>query len=243
MPVKGRDAFQRFLAVIVIVAMLGVMGIPVTVIVFFAVVTYFVWRAAQKSDNRQLGRVFEFYLSANDILSQEERSWFGFEIAEAIDKGEKVLHSMPDPPPLVLFALGALYHRAGDHEAAAENLAVVVEDELAAERHRITPSPDLRRYAEILRKLESEPTESPKTVAAIHSLEKARRQYAAGILKDSRDRVARLNGTGPAQIEDIQNNGDPQKPASITGPGLQVTPPPSISEVLRDVYEEEKKSA
>jgi hypothetical protein len=87
MKIKGRDAFQRILAVVVIVAMLAVMGIPVTVIVFFAIVTYFVWRAAQRSDHHQIGRVFEFYLAAHEILNNDERSLFGFEIAEIIERG------------------------------------------------------------------------------------------------------------------------------------------------------------
>jgi hypothetical protein len=241
MRVKGRDAFQRILAVVVIVAMLGVMGIPVTVIVFFAIVTYFVWRAAQRSDHQQIGRIFEFYLSANEILSQDDRSWFGFEIAEVIERGERAMRSMPDPPPLVIFALGALYHRNGDHEAAAEHLAVVVEDDLAAERHRTSPSPDLRRYAEVLRRIEREPNEGPKTVAAIHSLERARRQRAAAMLRDSRERLARISGAGPAELSESNRTSGQHLDAS--GPGLSVSAPPSISDVLRDVYEEEKKTA
>src|ERR1051325_11282625 len=101
---QGKEAAQRLLAIIVIVAMLGLMGIPFSVIIFFATVTYFIWRAIQQSERQDTGRVFEFYIRANDILRDEERHWYGFEIAETIERGERVLHSMTDPPPLVHFA-------------------------------------------------------------------------------------------------------------------------------------------
>jgi hypothetical protein len=240
MKVKGKDAFQRILAVVVIVAMLAVMGIPVTVIVFFAVVTYFVWRAAQRSDHQQIGRIFEFYLAAHDVLNHDERSWYGFEIAEIIDRGERALHSMTDPPPLMFFALGALYHRTGDYQSATEHLAVVVEDDLAAERHRVSPSSDLRRYTEVLRKLEREPAEGPLTIAAIHSLERTRRNRAASMLRESRERLSRMQGHDPREISGARSD---RRETSIHGPGIPVSAPPSITDVLHDVYEDEKKTA
>ncbi len=39
---KGRDFGQKLVAILVIFAMLGLMGLPLTVIVFFAVVVFFV---------------------------------------------------------------------------------------------------------------------------------------------------------------------------------------------------------
>ncbi|MBV9209537.1 MAG: hypothetical protein JOZ52_02845, partial [Acidobacteria bacterium] len=168
---KGRDSAQRLLAIIVIIAMLALMGIPVSVIVFFAIVTYFIWRAVQRTEHQETGRIFEFFIAANDILRDEDRRWFGFEIAEVIERGERVLHTMSDPPPLIYFALGALYHHAGDHEAAVEHLSYIVENDLSDERHRNAPSSELRRYVHILRKLEREPAEAPQTMAAIRSLE------------------------------------------------------------------------
>ena len=94
MSVKGRESAQRLLAIIVIVAMLVVMGIPHSVVVFFAILTYFIWRAVHRSEHQETGRIFEFYIAANDILRDEERRWYGFEIAEVIERGERVLHSM-----------------------------------------------------------------------------------------------------------------------------------------------------
>ncbi|HYE64300.1 MAG TPA: hypothetical protein VD966_01880 [Pyrinomonadaceae bacterium] len=245
---RGRESAQRLLAIIVIIAMLSVIGIPPSVLIFFTVVTYFIWRAVQRSEHQETGRIFEFYIAANDILRDDERRWYGFEVAEVIERGERVLHSMPDPPPLVYFALGALYHCAGDHEAAVEHLSYIEENDLADERHRVAPSPELRRYVQILRKLEREPAEAPQTMAAIRSLDRARRNRAAALLAESRERLSVLPAHAPAQLPDVS-----QKQES-PGAGLtvkqvtkqeqaKVAPPPPIAEVLRDLYEEEKKTA
>ena len=118
---KGQETAQRLIAIVVIMAMLGVMGIPLTVIVFFATVVYFVWRAVQRSEQQDVKNIFDFYIAANEILRDEEKRWYGFEINSVVAEGERVLHLMPDPPPLDYFALGALYSRAGDHDSAAEH--------------------------------------------------------------------------------------------------------------------------
>lgn len=243
---KGRESAQRLLAIIVIIAMLGVMGIPVSVIVFFAVVTYFIWRAVQRSEHQDTGRIFEFYIAANEILRDEERHWYGFEIMEVIERGERVLHSMPDPPPLVYFALGALYNYAGDHEAAAEHLAFVVENDLSDERHRFAPSPDLLRYVHILRKLEREPAEAPQTMAALRSLDRARRARAATLLAESRERINMIPALAQPGLphhhhmtDSVLSSGKTieKQPAATRHPA-----PPPIAEVLRDVYGEKKRA-
>jgi hypothetical protein len=245
---KGREAAQRLLAIIIIIAMLGVMGIPFSVLIFFATVTFFIWRAVQHTEHQETGRVFEFYIAANDVLRDEERHWFGFEIAEVIERGEHVLHSMQDPPPLVYFALGALYHKAGDHEAAAEHLSYIVENDLSDERHRYAPSPELRRYVHILRKLEREPTVAPQTMAAIRSLDRARHHRAAFMLAESRERLNVIPTLGNASVKNVsfketQANGDQSmKPETARRQSI-LAPPQPIAEVLRDLYEEEKKTA
>lgn len=246
---KGRDSAQRLLAIIVIIAMLAVMGIPVSVIVFFTIVTYFIWRAVQRSEHQETGRIFEFYIAANDILRDEERRWYGFEIAEVIERGERVLHSQTDPPPLVYFALGALYHHAGDHEAAVEHLSYIIENDLSDERHRHAPSPELRRYVHILRKLEREPAEAPQTMAAIRSLERTRRNQGAAMLNASRECLNIIPALGAAARNALPENlahdlQTQERQASNHGkPQNAVAPPPPIADVLRDVYEEEKKTA
>src|SRR5947209_7671558 len=194
---KGQETAQRLVAIVIIMAMLGVMGIPLTVIVFFATVVYFVWRAVQRSEQQDIKNIFDFYISANEILRDAEKRWYGFEISSVIVEGERVLHMMPDPPPLVYFTLGALYNRAGDNDSAAEHLAYVLENEHGDEHARFQPSQELRRYVEVLRRIEREPTEAPQTMAAIRSLERARRTRAAAMLEESR---AQLRATSQGAI-------------------------------------------
>ena len=237
---KGQETAQRLLAIVVIMAMLGVMGIPPTVIIFFSTVVYFVWRAVQRSERQDVKNVFDFYVSANEVLRDEEKRWYGFEINDVIGEGERITHLMPDPPPLVYFALGALYNRAGEHDSAAEHLSYVLEDERGSEDHRFTPSPELKRYVEVLRRIEREPAEAPQTMAAIRSLERLRRTRAAAMLEDSRARLDSRPQLAPAHAR--PKEGD-RKPAAEGSRPASLSPPPPIAEVLRDVYEEEKKTA
>jgi hypothetical protein len=251
---KGRDFGQKLLALLVILAMLALMGLPLTVIIFFAVVAFFVWRAIDRSEQHETRRIFEFYLSAHEILREDERRWFGFEINEVISQGESVLASMKDAPTLVHYALGALYGRACDYESAAEHLSYVCEDERADERHHTTPTPELRRYAAVLRRLEREPADGPLTIAAVRSLERARATQATALLADARAKLA----TAPtAHLEEKPSEETHSAPTTFdfvtshlprTGDAApRPVPPPSkpppIAEVLRDVYEDEKKTA
>ena len=246
---KGKESTQRLLAIIVIIAMLSMMGIPPPVLFFFAIVTYFVWRAVQHSEDQETAHIFRFYLSANEILRDEERRWYGFEIAEVIERGERVLDAMPDPPPLVYFALGALNNYIGHHEAAVEQLSFVVENAGSDERQRVTPSPELRRYVKLLRKLETDPAEAPKTLAAVRSLDRIRRSDAASLLAQSRERLKVTPALAPASAPDpviehaSRPNDSAQPPLTNQRQGTHVSPPPPITDVLRDLYEEEKKTA
>ncbi|MDT5261274.1 MAG: hypothetical protein QOC61_278, partial [Acidobacteriota bacterium] len=243
---KGQETAQRLVAIVIIMAMLGVMGIPLTVIFFFATVVYFVWRAVQRSEQQDVKNIFDFYIAANEILRDEEKRWYGFEINQVIGEGERVLHMMADPPPLVYFTLGALYHRAGEHDPAAEHLAYVLEDETGDEHARLQPSTELRRYVEVLRRIEREPAEAPQTMAAIRGLERARRARAATMLDESRERLRALSqGAMPSAhaVKRTEESGlhtlTGKRPPHTTTP----TVPPPISDVLRDLYEEEKKTA
>jgi hypothetical protein len=247
------------IAIIVILAMLALMGIPPTVIIFFATVVYFVWRAVDRSEQHETHRIFDFYLAANEILREDERRWFGFEITEVIGQGEAVVHSMSDAPPLAHFALGALYQRAGDHEAAIEHLAYVVETETGDEQHCISPSPELRRYVRVLRRLERDPSEGPQTLAAVRNLERTRRAQVASLLEASRKQsvAPRLDSTTaaaatrdsyPSTAHPTSHEDAPLRLplAANTNAPHPLSPPPKpapISEVLRDLYEEEKKTA
>ena len=247
---KGQETAQRLVAMVIVMAMLGVMGIPLTVIVFFSAVVYFVWRAVQRSEQQDVKNIFDFYIAANEILRDEEKRWYGFEINNVIGEGERVLKMMSDPPPLVYFTLGALHHRAGDYETAAEHLSYILEDERGDEHARTHPSSELRRYVEVLRRVEREPTEAPQTMAAIRGLERARRARAAAMLEEARTRL-RATSQQPAIAS---GNAAPQRKTeerglhTLTGarPQQQApapNAPPPIADVLRDLYEEEKKTA
>src|SRR5262249_11767365 len=128
---------------------------------------------------------------------EEERRWYGFEIAEVIEHGESLLELMPDPPPLNYFVLGALYQRLGNHQATVQYLSRLTEDELYDETHRVAPSPQLRRYVMLLRRLEVHRAAEPQTLAAIRNLERARQRNAAKMLLDSR---SLLENSAVAQI-------------------------------------------
>ena len=102
--------------------------------------------------NRKTRVIFGFYVAANEILVDGERSRYHFEIARVIQTGERVIRSMPDAPPLSRFALGALYSSIGDHNAAVEQLGFAAEEEVLKESSHVSPSRQLRRYVGRLRK-------------------------------------------------------------------------------------------
>lgn len=252
---KGQETVQRLLAIVVIMAMLGVMGIPLTVIVFFSTVVFFVWRAVQRSEQQDIKNIFDFYIAANELLRDDEKRWYGFEIHQVVSEGERVMHLMPDPPPLVYFALGALYHRAGEHESAVEQLSYVIENEQGDENYRYAPSPELRRYVEVLRRIERDPSEAPQTMAAIRNLERARRTRAEAMLEQSRLRLGEGAARGSLHAATAAHNtpknedvslssfAGKNRPAATSTSPTSMSPPQPITEVLRDLYEEEKKTA
>lgn len=293
---KNKEATQRLLAIIVIIAMMMTMGIPAPVIVFFALVIYFVWKAVQHTERQEVERIFDFYIAASEILRDDERRWFGFEISKVTRDGESILHELRDPPPLVHFALGALAYRAGDYAVAAERLAHIVETDEGNETRRMIASPELTRYVEVLRNLEREPARGPQTMAAIRSLERARSARSAQMLEDSRAKLNEASNVIAASTQQklFAHDANPREAnaktedstvattsskmppnnvsffddasrsnsdASDTSDAARFNPrpsvtadeqtasdnrpsaPPPITEVLRDLYDEEKKTA
>lgn len=247
---KSKETTQRLLAIIVIISMMTMMNIPAPVIIFFAVVVYFVWRAVQRSEQQEIGSIFDFYEKAHNILRDEEKRWYGFEIEEIIQSGERILEFIPDSPPLVYFTLGALASRGGDDERAVNYLSSIVEDEQGDELRCIAPSPQLKRYVGVLRKIEREPAMAPHAMAAVRSLERARRARATSLLAESRERLsvaAALTAASHAanatshETSAAPDNHTPK--AAASGSALTNVSRIPITEVLRNVYEEEKKTA
>lgn len=192
-PDSLKENTQYALAFGVIATMLLAVGFPMFVIFFFGIFAYFLWKTFSQPSASGAREIFEFYFSANELLRDDERRWFGFEVQEVIARGERILQFMNGAPPLVYFTLGALYNKIGDHKSAVNHLSYVIENENSDELTYIYPSPDLRNYAKILRKLEREPAEAPQTSAAIRALERARRNRAKTILENSRAELKELN--------------------------------------------------
>jgi len=233
---------QKVIAVIVIVAILDVIGVPPAIIIFFVGVGFLVWRAARRAEYQETERIFDFYVAADEILREKERQWYGFEIAEVIKRGEQLLTLMADPPPLCFFTLGALYHRAGDYQSASQYLASVVEDAVAEERLCRVPSPQLRRYVEMLRRMEREPASAPEAVAAIRSLERARRKSGPELAECRQHLAAEGGAVKPSLTYPVAVPASvSEEPADV--PSGRVNAPPPIAEVLHDVYQEEQKTA
>ncbi len=193
-PESLKENAQYALAFGVIATMLMVAQFPLFVIFFFGIFAYFLWKTFSQPSRSGTREIFEFYLAANEILRDDERRWFGFELQEIINRGERLLQMMNGAPPLVYFTLGALYHEIGDYKSAVNHLSYIIENENAEEGKYAYPSPELRNYVKVLRKIEREPAEAPQTSAAIRALERARRNRGKAILENSRAELKLLNG-------------------------------------------------
>lgn len=248
MNIDKRKLVQRIVALSLFVAILvaaGLKFIGVTSAVVVCVVGsgLMVFAAIKGRQRRKTEVILGFYVAANEILEDAERRRYHFEIAEAIKTGEKVVSSMPDPPPLSSFALGALYHSIGDQNGAVQHLALAAEEELLKESPHIAPSRQLRRYVRRLRQIERRPERWPKVNAAIRSLERMHRERAAHLLADNQVQLKRL-------VEAYEGEKSQQLAPAPTGarislerPLRSIKSPRPISEVLNDVYQEDRKTS
>lgn len=207
-PESIKEKGQYFLAFGVVASMLLVANFPFFVVIFFGIFAFFLMRMFSAGSRNETRDIFEFYLAANEILRDDERKWFGFEIKDAILRGEGILHRMSGAPPLVYFTLGALYNKAGDHNAAVSNLAYVVENDASDELTYGLPSPELRTYVKVLRKIEREPADAPLTSAAVRSLERARKLRAKTLLEQSRSKAVipsthKLKGSAAGELAQV----------------------------------------
>lgn len=231
LPESLKENTQYVMAFGLIATMLLVAGFPMFVIFFFAIFAYFLWKTFSQPTRGGTRDIFEFYLAANDVLRDDERRWFGFELQEIINRGERILQMMNGAPPLVYFTLGALYHQIGDHKSAVNHLSYIVENENAEEGTYIYPSPELRNYVKILRKIEREPAEAPQTSAAIRALERARRNRGKTLLETSRTALNLLNEKKQTALLEQKKQTD--KPSEIA---------PEIVVPLSVVEEPERKT-
>jgi len=230
---RNKKLAPRVVAVVLVVALLNLVGVSTIVMVFITALVLVIWLFAQRSQRREVERIFEFYAAADAILREEDRRWYGFEIAEVIDNGERLLEVMPDSPPLHLFALGGLYYRIGKYEGTSEYLSHVIEDEHYNEQNRLAPSPQLRRYVDMLRRIEAEPSLAPQTLAAIRSLERMRAKHAIQMLAESRS-FLKIGEVDKPKTEKTE----PKTEVASSQAKTFSTPPP-IAEVLHDIYHDD----
>jgi hypothetical protein len=194
--------------------------------------------------NGKTKEIFVFYVATNEILIGSEGSRYHFEIADVIGRGEKLIKSMPDAPPLSRFALGALYYSIGDHNGAVEQLGFSAEEEVLKESQYLSPSPQLRRYVKRLRKIERRPKRYAKLNTAIASLERMRQERAGRLLAESQKHLRRL--VEAYDTEKVEQDRSPRRAgfAISSARSLKsITAPPTISEVLNEVYQEEPKAS
>jgi len=235
-------------ALIIVVSLVVLFGLksigfaPV-IIVSLVGMSVLVVLGVKRWQRRQTEVIFGFYVIADEILGDDERRRrYHFEIAEAIKAGEKVVSSMPDPPPLSSFALGALYDSVGNQNGAVQHLALAAEEEVLKDSPHVPPSRGLRRYVKRVRQIERRPERWPKLDAAIRNLERMHHERAAHLLAQNQVQLKRL--------VEAYEGGNPQQMASApTGirisssrPLRSVKSPPPISEVLNDIYQEGKTS-
>jgi len=223
---------QKTIAVVVIVTLLYGAGVAPIAMLFVSGVIFIVMSISRRVQTREVERIFDFYYAAEAILREEERRWYGFEVAEVIENGELVLETIPDPPPLHLFTLAALYNLIGNAAATSRYLSRVVDDEYSDERHQDRPSPELRRYVALLRKIEAEPSLAPQTLGAIRSLERMRRRQAAPMLAASRR----------ALNSEIQGTVAESTRSAIAAVQVNTGSRPPIHELLHDIYSDEESS-
>lgn len=182
---------QYAIAFSVIAVMLYVVGFPVFLLFFVGVLTFFIWKVFSSEGRHESRRIFEFYLSANEILRDDDRRWYGFEIQETIAKGEMIVRSMSAAPPLLHYGLGALYQKLHDHSLAVKHLTYVVEETSSDEMAFVFPTKQLREYVRMLRKIERSPAEAPLTSSAIRALERSRKNRGKDMLETSRLQLAK----------------------------------------------------
>ena len=190
--------------------------------------------------NRKTKVIFAFYIAANEILVDGDKSRYHFEIAQVIKTGERIVKSMPDSPPLSRFALGALYYSIGDHNAAVEQLGFAAEEEVLKESRHATPSRQLRRYVAKLRRIERRPKLYAKLNAAIASLERMHQERAARLLAESQQQLKRMVEAYEGEMSEQIRSPRRDLPISSSRSLKSITAPPTISEVLNEVYQEDR---
>ena len=229
--------------VVIVAAIVGVLvvvrALPIIAVGLVALALLIVI-ALKIRANRRTKVIFGFYVAANEILVDGDKSRYHFEIAKVITTGERIVRSMPDSPPLSRFALGALYYSIGDHNAAVEQLGFAAEEEVLKESRHATPSRQLRRYVAKLRRIERRPKLYAKLNAAIASLERMHQERGARLLAESQQQLKRMVEAYEGEMSEQIRSPRRDLPISNSRSLKSITAPPTISEVLNEVYQEDR---
>jgi len=242
-PNRKKIAIRLGAGIVVVAAIVGVLVIvramPI-IAVGLVVLGLLVVLAFRIRANRKTKVIFGFYVATNEILVDGDKSRYHFEIAQVIKTGERIVRSMPDSPPLTRFALGALYYSIGDHNAAVEQLGFAAEEEVLKESRHATPSRQLRRYVAKLRRVERRPKLYAKLNAAIASLERMHQERGARLLAESQQQLKRMVEAYEGEMSEQIRSPRKDLPISSSRSLKSITAPPTISEVLNEVYQEDR---
>jgi hypothetical protein len=242
-PNRKRIAIRIGAGVVIVAAIVGVLvvvrAMPIIAVGVVALALLVVL-AFRIRANRKTKVIFGFYVAANEILVDGDKSRYHFEIAQVIKTGERIVRSMPDSPPLSRFALGALYYSIGDHNAAVEQLGFAAEEEVLKESRHATPSRQLRRYVAKLRRIERRPKLYAKLNAAIASLERMHQERGARLLAESQQQLKRMVEAYEGEMSEQIRSPRRDLPISNSRSLKSITAPPTISEVLNEVYQEDR---
>jgi hypothetical protein len=230
----GVVIFAAIVGVLVVVRALPIIAVGLVALGLLIVI------ALKIRANRRTKVIFGFYVAANEILVDGDKSRYHFEIAKVITTGERIVRSMPDSPPLSRFALGALYYSVGDHNAAVEQLGFAAEEEVLKESRHATPSRQLRRYVAKLRRIERRPKLYAKLNAAIASLERMHQERGARLLAESQQQLKRMVEAYEGEMSEQIRSPRRDLPISNNRSLKSITAPPTISEVLNEVYQEDR---
>lgn len=242
------DKVQYTLAFGIVGVLLYLIGFPIVLLFFFGLVGYFLWKLFAHDVRSDSRRIFEFYLRSNEILREDGRRWYGFEVREAIRQGTTIAAAMGSVPPLVDFCLGALYEKIGEHKQAIEHLEPLAATPDRDEANIIFPSKELREHVRLLRKIERAPAEAPLTTAALRSLERLRKNHADDLLLRAREAVEKPAGelSSPTDTSSMpdETSGYLEEPIPKESKGLATKEEKvsengrkTISEVLHDIYD------
>ena len=244
MMVTQRKWTMRLVALAIVVAMaiaaFEVLRRSPLILVALAAIGLIVVVVLKIRASRKTKVIFGFYVAANEILVDGDKSRYHFEIAQVIKTGERIVRSMPDAPPLSRFALGALYYSIGDHNAAVEQLGFAAEEEVLKESRHATPSRPLRRYVAKLRRIERRPKLYAKLNAAIVSLERMHQERGARLLAESQQQLKRMVEAYEGEMSEQIRSPRKDLPISNSRSLKSITAPPTISEVLNEVYQEDR---